>query len=246
MDGEVIGINTMIFAGGNGIGFAIPVNLAINVVTQLRESGEVTRGWLGVSIQDVPDDLAEYFDIEEHRGALVADVVVGDPADMAGIRPKDIIVAVNGQKVEDSRELLRLVAGLKVGETALVKVLRDGKLKNFRVKVAKRSDTRLTAKKAPAESDTELGLQVADLSSDTARRFAVSDTEGVILIGIKSGSKGENAGLQVGDVIKGVNREDVKNVDDYKRIVDDLNSGDPIAMLVKRRNRGYFAVQLEK
>jgi len=246
MDGEVIGINTMIFAGGSGIGFAIPVNLALNVVTQLRESGEVTRGWLGVSIQDVPDELAEYFDIENRRGALVADVVVGDPADMAGIRPKDIIVAVNGQKVEDSRELLRLVAGLKVGETAVVGVLRDGKLKNFQVRVARRSDARMIAKKAPPESDTGLGLRVADLSSDSARRFTVSDTEGVILVGIKSGSKGENAGLQVGDVIKGVNREDVKNVDDYKRIVDDLTSGDPIAMLVKRRNRGYFAVQLEK
>jgi S1-C subfamily serine protease len=104
-----------------------------------------------VSIQDVPNDLAEYFDIEEHKGALVADVVAGDPADMAGIRPKDIIVEVNGQKVEDSRELLRLVAGLHVGETAAVKVLRDGKLKNYQVTVAKRSDAGLTAKKAPLE-----------------------------------------------------------------------------------------------
>ena len=246
MDGEVIGINTMIVAGGNGIGFAIPVNLAINVVGQLKESGAVTRGWLGVSIQDVPNDLAEYFDIEEHKGALVADVVAGDPADMAGIRPKDIIVEVNGQKVEDSRELLRLVAGLSVGETAAVKVLRDGKLKNFQVKVARRSDAGLTAKKEPVKSDSDLGMQVADLSSDTARRFSVSDKEGVILVGIKSGSRGENAGLQVGDVIKGVNREEVKDVDDYKRIVDDLKTGAPIAMLIKRRNRGYFAVRLEK
>jgi len=246
MDGEVIGINTMIVAGGHGIGFAIPVNLAINVVGQLKESGAVTRGWLGVSIQDVPNDLAEYFDIEEHKGALVADVVAGDPADMAGIRPKDIIVEVNDQKVEDSRELLRLVAGLNVGETAAVKVLRDGKLKNFQVTVAKRSDAGLTAKKAPVKSDSDLGIQIADLSSDTARRFSVSDKEGVILVGIQSGSRGENAGLQVGDVIKGVNREEVKDVDDYKRIVDDLETGAPIAMLIKRRNRGYFAVQLEK
>jgi serine protease Do len=246
MDGEVIGINTMIVAGGRGIGFAIPVNLAKNVVAQLKKSGAVTRGWLGVSIQDVPKDLAEYFDIEEHKGALVADVVAGDPADMAGIRPKDIIVEVNGQKVADSRELLRLVAGLDVGETAAVKVLRDGNLKNYQVTVAKRTDARLTAKKAPVKSDSELGMEVADLSSDTARRYNVSETEGVILVGIKAGSRGENAGLQVGDVIKGVNREEVKDVDDYKRIVDDLKTGAPIAMLIKRRNRGYFAVQLEK
>jgi serine protease Do len=138
MDGEVVGINTMIFAGGHGIGFAIPVNLAKNVVAQLKQNGEVTRGWLGVSIQDVPNDLAEYFDIGDYKGALVADVVPGDPADMAGIRPKDIIVEVNGQTVEDSRELLRLVAGLNVGEAIEVKVLRNGNLKNFKVKVAKR------------------------------------------------------------------------------------------------------------
>ena len=246
MDGEVIGINTMIYAGGRGIGFAIPVNSAKNVVAQLKESGEVTRGWLGVSIQDVPKDLAEYFDMEERKGALVADVVAGDPADMAGIRPKDIIIEVNGQKVADSSELLRLVAGLNVGETAAVKVLRDGNLKHYQVTVAKRTDARLTAKKAPVKSDSELGIQVADLSSDTARRFDVSDTEGVVLVGIKSGSRGEIAGLQVGDVIKGVNREEVKNVDDFKRIVDDLKTGDAIAMLIKRRNRGFFAVQLEK
>ena len=246
MDGEVVGINTMIYAGGRGIGFAIPVNLAKDVVAQLKKDGEVTRGWLGVSIQDVPKDLAEYFDIEDHQGALVADVVTGDPADMAGIRPKDIIVEVNGQKVEGSRELLRLVAALNVGETVPVKVLRDGKLKNFQVTVAKRSDARLTAKKAPVKSDSELGIQIADLSLDTARRYNVSDKEGVILIGVKSGSRGENAGLQVGDVIKGVNRQDVINVDDYKRIINDLKPGDPIAMLVKRRNRGFFAVQLEK
>ena len=138
MDGEVVGINTMILAGGHGIGFAIPVNLAKNIVSQLKESGEVARGWLGVSIQDVPNDLAEYFNIEDHRGALVADVVPGDPADMAGIRPKDIIVEVNGQTVEDSRELLRLVAGLDVGETVEVKARRNGKLKNFKVKVVRR------------------------------------------------------------------------------------------------------------
>lgn len=246
MNGEVVGINTMFFAGGRGIGFAIPVNMAKNVVAQLRDSGEVTRGWLGVSIQDVPNDLAEYFDIEDHRGALVADVVPGNPADKAGIRPKDIIVEVNGQKVEDSRELLRLVAGLNVGETVEVKVLRNGKLKNFQVEVAKRNDAKLTAKKAPVKADPELGIQIADLSSDVARRFDVADTEGVILVGIKSGSRGENAGLRAGDVIKGVNRVEVKNVEDYKRIIDGVESGESIAFLIKRRNSGYRVVKVVK
>ncbi|MGD2187694.1 MAG: Do family serine endopeptidase [Desulfobacterales bacterium] len=246
MDGKVVGINTIIFAGGRGIGFAIPANMAKNVVAQLKESGKVTRGWFGVSIKDVPNDLAEYFDIEDNRGALVAEVVPGDPADTAGIRPKDIIVEVNGQKVEDSRELLRLVAALNVGETVEVKVLRNGNLENFQVEVAKRDDTERTAKKAPPKADPELGIQVADLSSDAARQFDVTDHEGVILIGIKSGSRSEYSGLRIGDVIKGVNRVEIKNVGDYKRTIDEVKSGESIAFLIKRQNSGYLVVKVIK
>jgi serine protease Do len=139
-----------------------------------------------------------------------------------------------------------LVAGLNVGETVEVKVLRNGKLKNFQVEVAKRNDAKLTAKKAPVKADPELGIQVADLSSDVARRFDVADTEGVILVGIKSGSRGENAGLRAGDVIKGVNRVEVKNVEDYKRIIDGVESGESIAFLIKRRNSGYRVVKVVK
>ena len=171
--------------------------------------------------------------------SLVADVVPGDPADTAGIRPKDIIVEVNGQNIEDSRELLRLVAGLNVGETIEVRALRNGKLKKFKVKVAKRIDAKLAAKKAPLKTDSGLGLRVADLSSDIARRFDVTETEGVILVGIKSGSKGENAGLRTGDVIKGMNRAEVKSVADYKRVMESVESGEAIAFLIKRRNSGY-------
>lgn len=246
MNGEVVGINTMILAGGHGIGFAIPVNMAKNVVAQLRERGEVTRGWLGVSIQDVPNNLAEYFGIEDNTGALVADVVPGDPADTAGIRAKDIIVEVNGQHVEDSRALLQLVAGLNVGQTVAVKVLRDGRIKNFKVKVAKRNDAQLAAKNIPVKSPSELGIQVADLSSDVARKFDVAETEGVILVRVKSGSRSENAGLRAGDVIKGVNRLEVKNLADYNKIIDSVESGDSIAFLIKRRNLGYRVVKVAK
>ena len=246
MNGEVVGINTMMFAGGRGIGFAIPVNMAKSVVAQLRERGEVTRGWLGVSIQDVPKDIAEYFGIEDNRGALVADVVPGDPADTAGIQPQDIIVEIDGQNVADSRELLRLVAGLNVGQTADIKVLRNGKIKNFQVKVAKRNDAKLTAKKAPAKAPSELGMQVGDLSSDVARQFNVVDTEGVILIGVKSGSRSEKAGLRVGDIIKGVNRVEVKNLADYNRVIDSVGSGESIAFLIKRKNLGYLVVKVKK
>ena len=246
MAGEVVGINTMIFAGGRGIGFAIPANMAKDVVAQLREKGEVTRGWLGVSIQDVPNDLAEYFGIKDHRGALVADVVPGDPADAAGIRPKDIIVELNGQNIENSRDLLRIVAGLNVDRMVGVKVLRNGKLKNFEVKVARRNKAKVAAQKAPLKADSELGIQVADLSSDGARRFDVADTEGVILIGVKAGSRGESAGLRTGDIVKGVNRVEIKNLADYKRIIDPVESGDTLAFLIKRPSSGYRVVKVAK
>ena len=176
----------------------------------------------------------------------MADVVPGDPADTAGIQPQDIIVEVDGQHVEDSRELLRLVAGLNVGQTTDIKVLRNGKIKNFQVKVAKRNDAKLTAKKAPVKSPSELGIRVADLSSDAARQFNVVDTEGVILIGVKSESRSEKAGLRVGDIIKGVNRVEVKNLAGYNRVIDSVGSGESIAFLIKRQNSGYLVVKVVK
>jgi serine protease Do len=147
MHAEVVGINTVIIAGGQGIGFAIPVNMAKEVVSQLRDSGAVTRGWLGVSIQDLPKDLAEYFGIDDRQGVLIADLIPGDPADEAGIRPRDIVLEIDGEKIKNSRELLKKVAGLQVGQIAAIKVLRDGKPKVFDVKVARRDDDKIVARK---------------------------------------------------------------------------------------------------
>jgi serine protease Do len=111
MQGEVVGINTAIVASGQGIGFAIPINLAKGIIAQLKSEGEVTRGWLGVAIQDLSNEMAEYYGIERKKGAFVADVFKGDPADEAGIKPKDIIFEVNGQKIESSRQLTSMKTG---------------------------------------------------------------------------------------------------------------------------------------
>jgi serine protease Do len=138
LNGEVVGINTAIIAHGQGIGFAIPIDMAAQIVGQLKENGEVTRGWLGVNIQDLKGDLAEYYGSKHSEGVLVTDVVPGNPADKAGIKAKDIITAVNGEKVQNSRELTAKAATLPVGETTKITVVRDGKEKTFDVKVAKR------------------------------------------------------------------------------------------------------------
>jgi serine protease Do len=246
MRGEVVGINTVIIAGGHGIGFAIPVNMAKEVVSQLRDSGAVTRGWLGVSIQDLPKDLAEYFGIEDRQGVLIADVIPGDPADEAGIRPRDIVLEINGEKIKDTRELLRKVAKLKVGQVAAIKVLRDGKPKVFDVKVARRDDTKIVARKEPEIQKSELGIRVTDLTSDNASQFNLTDTEGVVVVGLDAKGKGAEAGIRTGDIIKGINRKEIRNLNDYNDVIGNLKEGDAIAVLIKRQNVGFLVKKLEK
>ena len=246
MHGNVVGINTMIIAGGSGIGFAIPVNMAKEIVGQLRDSGEVTRGWLGVSIQDLPKDLADYFGIKDRQGVLIADVVPGDPADEAGIRPQDIVLEINAEKIKDSRELLKIVANLEVGQIVQIKVLRDGKPEIFNVKVAKRDVDKLVARKDPEILKTKLGINVANLTPENTTRFNLSDNEGVVVVNLESKGKGAEAGIRKGDIIKGINRNEVRNVQDYDRMIEKVKDGDTIAFLIKRQNIGFLVIKLEK
>jgi serine protease Do len=246
MQGRVVGINTIIIAGGQGIGFAIPINLAKEVVSQLQDSGEVTRGWLGVSIQDLPKDLADYFGIEDRQGVLIADVVAGDPADKAGIRAQDIVLEINGEKIKDSHALLKKVANLKVGEIAKLKVLRDGKTKVFDVKVAKRDDAKIVAHKKPETIKSDLGIKVSDLSPEISNQFNISDTEGVVVVGLESEGKGAEAGIHTGDIVKGINQKEIRNLKDYNRVMGKLKDGDAIAFLIKRHNFGFIVIKLVK
>ena len=246
MQGEVVGINTIIIAGGTGIGFAIPINLAKEIVAQLKDSGEVTRGWLGVSIQDLPKDLADYFGIEDRQGVLIADVVPGDPADQAGIKAQDIVLEINGEKVKDSKALLKKVAKLKVGTTAKLKILRNGKTKYIKVKVAKRDDAKIAAQKQPEKIQADLGIQVADLTPENTSRFNISDTEGVVVIGLEPGGKGAEAGMRTGDIVKGINRQEIRDVNDYEQAMEKLKDGDEVSFLIKRPNFGFLVIKLVK
>ena len=217
MKGEVIGINTAIVASGQGIGFAIPINLAKGIIAQLKAGGEVTRGWLGVAIQDVSPEMADYYGVEAKKGVFVADVFKGDPADAAGIKPKDIIVEVNGQKVETTRQLTSLVADIPVGQTAKVKVLREGKPRVLDVKIGKRDDKRTAARGEAPEKRGEdpLGLRVSALTPEIAQRFNIGETAGVIVTDVQNGSSAEEAGVRVGDIIKEINRVGIESVGDY-------------------------------
>ncbi len=247
MRGEVIGINTAIIASGQGIGFAVPVNMAKDVISQLRKHGEVTRGWLGVAIQDLNEEIAEYYGIEKSQGVLITEVFEGDPAYKAGIRPQDVLISVNGQKIDSTRELTRMVAGIGVGEKAKVTVIRNGKKETFSVRIAKRDESRLITQ-GPSEEKTgsELGIRVADLTPEIARRFNINDAQGVVVVEVASGSKAEAAGVVPGDIIKEINRKPVQSTKDYENTIDKVDKGEMIQLFIRRMTAGYVVIKIEK
>ena len=245
MQGQVVGINTMIIAGGQGIGFAIPIDLAKSIVTQLKTNGQVTRGWLGITIQDLKGQLAEYYGVSGKTGVLVASVVPGDPADQAGIQPKDIITEINGEEVTSSRDLTKLAANLGVGDTAKVMILRNGKSKTLEIQIGKRPMTMASASESrQKEKQGEYGFKVADLTPEMARRFKIEETSGVIVVGVVANSQADTAGVQQGDLIIEINHKDIGSVKDFKALIDQPNKADGINLLVKRLNSGLMVIQL--
>lgn len=246
MNGEVVGINTAIVAGGDGIGFAIPINMAKSIIGQLKDSGEVSRGWLGVAIQDLDAELKNYYGVE--NGVLIAEVFPGDPAEKAGIQAKDIVISVNGTPVNTSRELSRRIADIPEGGTAALEISRGGKTKTVNVKVAKRDDARTVSQTGdPATPPVDdIGLQVADITSDMAEQFQIKDTEGAVVTAVTSGSAAEQAGFTRGDLIREINHKPVKSARDYKTVIDKTKKGDQLEFLVKRAFKGYIVIKLTK
>jgi serine protease Do len=247
MQGQVVGINTAIIASGQGIGFAIPINLAKGIIEQLKNKGEVTRGWLGVVISDINDDVAEYYGVQDKKGAMVMEVVKGDPADLAGIQANDIILEVNDHKVETSRDLTNLVAGISVGEKVKILVLRNNKKQTFTVDVAKRPEESKLASKNPEKGrEDELGIRVTNLTPEIAKRMNLSPTEGVLVENVESGSKAAEAGVQSGDVIKEINHQAIKSVKDYSSQMSKLKKDDAVQIFIWRMNAGFVVVKFTK
>ena len=243
LQAQVIGINSAIFSqsGGNiGIGFAIPINLVKNVVEQLKAHGKVLRGWLGVAVQDVTPDLAKSFGLKETEGALVADVTPDSPAAHAGIQRGDIIVEYNGAHIAEAHVLPGLVAATKVGTTVPITVLRNGSPTKLSVTVAEMP----AGKEGPGgtqESAADWGVQVSDITQDLAQQFNLQTTEGVVITAVAPDSPADNAGLRPGDVISQVNRQPVRNADQYQRA---LTSGNDqrLLLLVHRQEQSSFIV----
>jgi serine protease Do len=240
--GEVVGINTAIFSrsGGNiGIGFAIPIGLAKEIVPQLKEKGHVTRGWLGVMIQKVTPDIAETLGLPEAKGALVADVVKEGPAEVAGLKQGDVIVEYDGKVVGDSAELPLLVARTPVGKTVKVKVIRDKAATHFDITIAELKEEEVA--QASSGSVERLGLTVQTLTPDLAENLGLDRAlKGVVVTQVDPDGPGAEAGLRRGDVIIEVNRQPVKDADAYRKTLKDAGDGKSVLFLVRRGDNTIF------
>ncbi|MFH2064915.1 MAG: trypsin-like peptidase domain-containing protein [Pseudomonadota bacterium] len=245
MKGMVVGINTAIVAGGQGIGFAIPIDLARGIIEQLKGKGSVTRGWLGVGIQNLTEEIADYYGVDNQTGAMIMEVFPGDPADKAGIQARDIIIAVNGQPVTSSHDLTGIIANIGVGEKVDIKVLRKGEEKTFTVVISKREEN-LAADGRVNPSRNELGIMVSKITPEISRQFKVESSKGVIVTGVEPGSEGEKAGVAAGDIILEVNRNAVDSVKAYGTEIRKVKKGEMIQLFIKRAGSGFMVVKIKK
>ncbi len=238
LKGEVIGINSAIIATGQGIGFAIPSNIAKNVTSQLREKGKVIRGWIGVTIQSVTPEIAQSFKLKEPHGALVADVVPGGPADKAGIKRGDIIVSFNGKDIKTSNDLPWLVAETPVGKIVDIKVIRSGQEKDLKIKVEE-----MTVRKVAEQTQApvlKLGIQADNITSGLRSEFGIKDKSGVVVIAVTPGSPAADTGIQAGDVIREINHELIRNLTDFNDAMGKTEKGKPVLLLIKRGGQTFY------
>ena len=240
--GDIIGINTAIINFAQGIGFAIPSNMAKQVMQQLIAKGKIIRAWLGVGLQPMTQDLAKKFGVDENEGVLVNEVFERDPAALAGIKPGDVITKVDGALVDTPNKLSRLVAALEPGATTNVEVVRDGKRIMLKVALSERRDTVITASLPQTKSDLKLGIDVQDLTAGLAEKFHLKESRGVLISKVETGSLAQAEGLREGDLIKEVNRVDTGTVGEFTVAVSKVKRGDTVLLRVLREGRAFYVV----
>lgn len=241
MRGEVVGISTAIIAGGQGIGFAIPINMAKQILLQLKEKGEVTRGWLGVMIQRVTPELAKQFGLEKSEGALVAQVMEDSPAEKAGIKREDIIIEFDDKKIHKMTELPKIVANTPIGKRVEVKVIRQGREKKLKVEVGELKEEKV-AKAGEFTTEKALGITVQDLTPEIAKHLGISEKAGILVSEVKVGTPAHEAGIRRGDVIKEIDRQPIEDLEGYRREMGKLKGKNEILMLIQRGENTVFVV----
>jgi serine protease Do len=237
MQGEVVGINTAIVAGGSGIGFAIPSNMARKIYSELRDKGRVTRGWLGVSIQPLTPELARSFGSKDAKGVLINEVMPESPAAKAGIKPGDILLEFDGRSMDGTGDLQRAVGFFSPDRTARVKILRDQAEKLVEVKVGQAPDERQAAQQqrpGGGRARSMLGLEVRPVTPEIARQLNLRSTDGVIVYRVEDGTAAAEAGVQRGDIVKQLNGQTIRTMADFERLTRDMKEGDPLTVLLQR------------
>ncbi len=238
LKGEVVGINTAIIQGGQGIGFATPIQLAKTVLDQLKEKGKVTRGWLGVYIQPLSPDAAENLGLSGRHGALVSDVTSGGPAEKAGILSGDVIIGFDGKEIRNEHDLPQVVALTKPGRTVDVRLIRGGKETTIAVTIAEMPVEPGKLAGGHDLSTKNLGLTVQDITPGIAQRFEIENTKGVVVTGVADGSPAEDAGFNEGDIIRAIlrqnKRDPVTNAAEFAKLMKKFQSDKTILFLVER------------
>lgn len=245
LDGEVIGINSQIYSrtgGFMGLSFAIPIEMAVDVAAQIKASGHVSRGWLGVLIQEVTRELAESFGMDSPHGALVAKILDDSPAEEAGLQVGDVIVEFNGKKVMRSSSLPPLVGRSAVGKDAKVTIIRNKSRKNIKVNIAELPTSIKQAAYTPKDDkprqSSALGMSVNTLSKADLKKLKLNS--GVVVIDVDASGVARDAGIQKGDVITMIDNREISSIEKFEEVTGELSSGKSVALLVQRRSGPVF------
>ncbi|MBN1505685.1 MAG: DegQ family serine endoprotease [Sedimentisphaerales bacterium] len=245
LDGKVIGINTAIVSqsgGYMGIGFAIPVNMARTIADQLKSSGKVSRGYLGLYGQDVTPDVAELMGLKDAGGVVIAQVEEGGPADKAGLKSRDVILEMNGKSVQSYDTFRNEVAAMRPGSAVRLTGLRDGKPLDLTVTLGERPGATTQAQKPSDEPERHLGLQVQDLTKDLADQLGYEPGEGVVVTAVQPGGPAAEEGIQRGDLILSVNNRNVNSAREFGRAINAARKAGKVLLLVKRGDLSQFVV----
>ena len=240
IDGEVVGINAMIIQPGTGIGFAIPINMAKQILNDLIKQGKVVRPWLGISAQDLTPEMAEQFQVKEKEGVLVAQVHQGTGAEKSGLASGDIIKSVDDKTIKNVTELVKEIQKKKVGQKAKLSVVRDGKSMTIEVTTSAMPDKPEAIKEK--EIEEKLGAQIQELTPQLAARYRISNEikRGVVIISVEDGSPADELGLQEGDVILEINRKKIETIKDFEKAIKDLNLEKGIVFRLHRRGNSFY------
>ena len=240
IDGEVVGINAMIIQPGTGIGFAIPINMAKQILNDLIKQGKVVRPWLGISVQDLTPEMAEQFQVKEKEGVLVAQVHQGTGAEKAGLLSGDILKSVDDKAIKNANELIKEIQKKKVGQKIKLSVVRDGKLMTFEVTTTAMPDKPEAMKEK--EIEEKLGARVQELTPPLAARYRISSEikRGVVVLSVEEGSPADELGLQEGDVVLEINRKKIETIKDFEKATKDINLDKGIVFRLHRRGNSFY------